>query len=220
MCQPGRIGNFDFVDAEKCQADKRKSNPDPALAPEVSHQYMCQRQERQLSIDHQICRILYIRNENHPKTGSVNRFVPVNDGNYSEGYYVRGVHRSVLLACNVQSSAMVSRGEKVKGNYLNRLQFSIPTLRFPTLRRLKSYFVKTFPEGIVAINQSIGLFLYNMLYAYSHQKKITLRRRDSQRKQADKARPVDVLPSSVSKLESLDNGYGLDEMLQNANVAS
>ncbi|KRY54410.1 hypothetical protein T03_6722 [Trichinella britovi] len=68
MCQPGRIGNFDFVDAEKCQADKRKSNPDPALAPEVSHQYMCQRQERQLSIDHQICRILYIRNENHPKT--------------------------------------------------------------------------------------------------------------------------------------------------------
>ncbi|KRX65369.1 hypothetical protein T09_4018 [Trichinella sp. T9] len=153
MCQPGRIGNFDFVDAEKCQADKRKSNPDPALAPEVSHQYMCQRQERQLSIDHQICRILYIRNENHPKTvsdksdeltcwhslrlkanqlqkytnemkmnprfimhdqqtitslrtGSVNRFVPVNDGNYSGGYYVRGVHRSVLLACNVQSSAM------------------------------------------------------------------------------------------------------------------
>ncbi|KRZ89334.1 hypothetical protein T08_13115 [Trichinella sp. T8] len=38
--------------------------------------------------------------------GSVNRFVPVNDGNYSGGYYVRGVHRSVLLACNVQSSAM------------------------------------------------------------------------------------------------------------------
>ncbi|KRX20148.1 hypothetical protein T07_13864 [Trichinella nelsoni] len=80
--------------------------------------------------------------------GSVNRFVPVNDGNYSGGYYVRGVHRSVLLACNVQSSAMVSRGEKVKGNYLNQLQFSIPLLRFPTLRRLKSYFVKTFPEGI------------------------------------------------------------------------
>ncbi|KRX73817.1 hypothetical protein T06_11475 [Trichinella sp. T6] len=41
-----------------------------------------------------------------------------------------------------------TRGEKVKGNYLNQLQSSIPTLRFPTLRRLKSYFVETFPEGI------------------------------------------------------------------------
>ncbi|KRY67632.1 hypothetical protein T4A_4093 [Trichinella pseudospiralis] len=159
------------LDVEKCQADKRKNNPDPVLVPVVSHLYMCQRQEQQLSIDHQICRILYIRNENHSKTvsdktdeltcwhslrlkanqlqkytnemkmnprsithdqptitavrtRSVNRFLPVSDGNYSKGYYVRGVHRSLLLACNVQSSAMVSRFDFLLELYTIEKKFS------------------------------------------------------------------------------------------------
>ncbi|KRY83414.1 hypothetical protein T4D_11809 [Trichinella pseudospiralis] len=66
----------------------------------------------------------HIEHDGYSRTRSVNRFLPVSDGNYSKGYYVRGVHRSLLLACNVQSSAMVSRFDFLLELYTIEKKFS------------------------------------------------------------------------------------------------